>query len=946
MRLFAVGLILGLCGTAAAQPLKFQTVKRNGQTFTLPEGFTLEVAAKAPLTLRPVAIAFDNKGRLYVTESSGSNEPAQQQLAKKPHSILRLEDTNGDGVFDKKTVFADQIMFPQGVMWLDGSLYVGTPPQIWKLTDTNDDGVADQREVWFDGQTLTGCLNDLHGPYPGPDGFIYWTKGAFAKQKHTLANGRTLETRASHIFRMKPDRTQFDVVMTGGMDNPVDVAFTPKGDLIFTTTFFQHPANGQRDGLIHAIYGGIYGKDHDVIHDPVHPWTSPNTLPVLAHLGPAAPCGLHRYTSDQFGPDYQDNLFCTQFNLRTVSRHKLVPSGSTYTTITFPFLTSDSIDFHPTDVIEDRDGSLLVVDTGGWYKLCCPTSALVKDDVHGAIYRLRKVGAHQQVKPVAQPTLPELYTMALNRDRNGSTAVQAGLSSADAYTRRLAAHAAGRLGQAELVEAVLAALNRSDNDLPLHHALTYALIELNDAEALLKKLPTALPDQKRAIFHALVALKKPIPSADVIASLNSGYPPLGESALWLLNQQSEHAAALVEQTRQQLASKNNLNPAALGRPLALVVKYPVVQRYLGELLLDPERRSLALVVMQQAKINQIPDAWAGPLAACISLDNPAESEQVLAILQPRLSKPLPRELQERLATLATGPNTPFEVTLKFLGVLNKTSVTLSDATFEKLLHILLHSDNNEKISQARAGLLRARLNEKQLLIVLDSLGRLAPLEASQMIDLFILNTSSDGVGRGLFKLLQQPKLRGLARADQLDALGKKHRGLQAELAELQAAIQEDRRADREKLEKLLGEMKEGDVRRGQVVFYSAKAACSSCHKIGYVGGLVGPDLSRIGSIRSDRDLLEAIVLPSASFVRSYEPTQVTTLDGRVFNGILQVDSPTEVVLATTATEQVRLERKNIESVKPGTVSVMPSGLDQPLSRQDLADLIAFLRSRK
>src|SRR5262245_62459241 len=79
--------------------------------------------------------------------------------------------------------------------------------------------------------------------------------------------------------------------------------------------------------------------------------------------------------------------------MRKVSRHVLVPKGSTYESKDSDFVVSDNIDFHPTDVIEDADGSLLVVDTGGWYKLCCPTSQLVKPDVLGAIYRVRRKGA-------------------------------------------------------------------------------------------------------------------------------------------------------------------------------------------------------------------------------------------------------------------------------------------------------------------------------------------------------------------------------------------------------------------------------------------------------------------------------------------------------------------------------------------------------------------------
>ena len=66
-------------------------------------------------------------------------------------------------------------------MWRGGSLYVAAPPSIWKFTDTTGRGVADERVEWFDGKTLTHCANDLHGPYLGPDGWIYWCKGAFAQ---------------------------------------------------------------------------------------------------------------------------------------------------------------------------------------------------------------------------------------------------------------------------------------------------------------------------------------------------------------------------------------------------------------------------------------------------------------------------------------------------------------------------------------------------------------------------------------------------------------------------------------------------------------------------------------------------------------------------------------------------------------------------------------------
>ena len=105
-------------------------------------------------------------------------------------------------------------------------------------------------------------------------------------------------------------------------------------------------------------------------------------------------------------------------------------------------------------------------------------------------------------------------------------------------------------------------------------------------------------------------------------------------------------------------------------------------------------------------------------------------------------------------------------------------------------------------------------------------------------------------------------------------------------------------------------------------------------------------MTRIGQIRSERDLLEAIIYPDVSFVRSYEPMLVVTKSGGMHSGVLRSDLPDEVVLATNATEEARIARPEIAEMRPGTVSVMPSGLDEQLTQQELADLLAFLKATK
>jgi putative heme-binding domain-containing protein len=149
-----------------------------------------------------------------------------------------------------------------------------------------------------------------------------------------------------------------------------------------------------------------------------------------------------------------------------------------------------------------------------------------------------------------------------------------------------------------------------------------------------------------------------------------------------------------------------------------------------------------------------------------------------------------------------------------------------------------------------------------------------------------------------------------------------------------------------KLDALLAQLTSGDAARGFQVFRSSKAACSACHRIGYVGGQVGPDLTRIGATRSRRALLEAIVFPSARLEQSYTPLRVLTTDGRVFNGMVARDSGGSMDLIISATERITLAHADIEQRLPSAVSIMPAGLEQQLSMAELADLLTLLESAR
>jgi putative membrane-bound dehydrogenase-like protein len=1043
----AIGTILS--GTLA-MVIDAAEVRVDGRAFRIPDGFTIERAVGAPLVDRPITAAFDDRGRLYVADSSGSNENVQKQLAERPHRVLRLEDTDRDGKFDKTVIFADKMMFPEGTMWFDGSLYVAAPPSIWKLTDTDGDGVADRREEWFKGRTLTGCANDLHGPYPGPDGWIYWCKGAFARQTYDRPGKPPFSTRASHIFRCRPDGTGLEPVMTGGMDNPVDVVFTPGGERIFTTTFFVHPGGGLRDGLIHAVYGGIYGKVHEPIFEPAHKWTGPEVMPVLLHMGPAAPCGLTRYESDAFGSAYRDNVFACYFNLHKVGRHVLTPDGPTFRTKDEDFVTSPDLDFHPTDILEDADGSLLVVDTGGWYKLCCPNSQLHKPDVLGAIYRVRRNAAPKPADPrgldLAWPSLtpdelakriddprpavrsrairtlatrgePALAPLAARLGDRGGPRGEAGridcvwtacridhpaaralvrqaMADPSPLVRQVAAHAAGlwrdreatpklidllrdgpapvarasaealgRIGDPTAVPALLEAAGRAPDRI-MEHANTYALIEIDDPRSTRSGLTSSDARTRRAAMVALDQMDGGGLDAKLVAGLlTSDDATLKETASWIVGRHPEWAEALagVMGARLARADLSAADRAELARQLGRFAESAPIRRLLADRLRDPastrDERLSCLAAMSRSglKPNRVPREWVEAMAIVLGGEDGGRSRAdaglIAAVVSAARSLPIAaggdtaRTLADRLLRVGADAVNPTGLRLDALAAVPGGLARPDPRLFDFLIEQIDPDRPVTARTTAADILARAKLAPGQLDRLAAATATAGPVEADRLLAAFAQSTD-EALGLKLVDVLSRsPALMSL-RIDALKAHLAKYPPSVRSRAEdrLYSRLNAGAAQQQARLEQMMGTLATGDIRRGQLVFHSEKAACYSCHAIGYRGGNVGPDLTRIGTVRADRDLLEAILFPSASLVRSFEPIAVATRDGKVYNGLIRGENADELLLATGANQEARIPRGEIEEMRPSTVSVMPAGLDQQLTPQELADLVAFLKA--
>jgi putative membrane-bound dehydrogenase-like protein len=586
LRYGALAILVVLIGVAttfwseASQPLV------NGlEAMRVPKGFKVEMVAGANLTQYPMLGTIDDRGRLFICQSSGNTLTDQQMTEHPDYQVRMLEDTNGDGIYDKATTFADRLTLPAGAVWYRGALYVASPPDLIRFEDIDGDGVADKREAVVGGWHLASNAASLHGPYFGPDGWLYLTDGRHGYDIKT-GDGREFHGGSSRIWRVRPDGTGLEWVAGGGFDNPVGLAFLPTGETIGTMTYFQDPANGQRDALMHWVWGGVYPKWYSVVSEFKR---TGDLMPVMTRFARIAPAGLIRYRGTSFGPAYKDNLFSAQFNPHRIQRHIVFRAGATFRTQDEDFLTSTDPDFHPTTVIEDADGSMLVVDTGGWFIRGCPISRVAKPEIKGGIYRVRRIGAPvmrdprgaalqlaskapagltrylQDPRPAVRDKVQELlveagelavtpletararFTSADARCaavwalfRIGSAAaeqgVRAALNDADFHVRIAAARAAGMARDAQAVDNLLA-LVKHDRYPAVRRQAATALGMIGDARAVDGLLAAAVGADDRFLEHsvtyALIELKTPGPELE---ALNSPNPRIRKAALISLDQ--------------------------------------------------------------------------------------------------------------------------------------------------------------------------------------------------------------------------------------------------------------------------------------------------------------------------------------------------------------------------------------------------------------------------
>ena len=957
----------------------------------VPEGFEIQLVAAEPDIGKPLNIAFDHRGRLWVSETYDYPFP-QMDASQALDGIMILEDTDGDGRADVFKRFAGNMTHPIGLLPTHDGVISFSIPKIYKLTDTDGDDVADKKEELYgtvDRRDTHGLVNSFRW---GFDGWIYLTHGFSNTSEITGGDGSSIVMNSGNTFRIRADGSRVEQ-FTWGQVNPFGLSFDRFGNL-YSADCHTKPVYQ----LLRGAYYPSFGKPHDGL----------GFAPLMCKHdhGSTSISGVTYYEADHFPPEYRDTVFMGNSVTSRVNCDRVVRHGSTPEAVKQPdFIRSDDPWFRPVDVRLGPDGALYIADFYnriiGHYEV--PLTHPGRDRRRGRIWRVVYTGPGGTARPqrpradwsvasvaeliedIGHANL-EVRTQAANQlvvriSRAAVEPVREAVASTDNAGRRI--HGLWVLERLGALDGAMlrAAASATDAAVRVHAQRIVAerktwspldrelaLAGVGDADALVQRTAAEALGQHPSPSHVR-------PLLDLSGRVSSEDTHLRHMVRMALRNQFHEPAAWAWLAPGQLGDEGmrrivDVAPGLATPESATFLFYrgriggaglrdehvSHVARYLpaGEIeslvaLLQDDRirsrRRLARLEafvggMQQrgTKLTSAMRQWASEeVGRALSGDRREDVERGMQLVRSmRFTEHL-----GRLAEIATSPTETIRLRRTACEVL-----ILVDASgfLERLGAILGNADEPSALREHVARLI-GNVRRPEAVELLTGQLRTAAQRMARVIA-GALASSPAGAER-LLTEIEAGKASAHLLIDrrihmQLDRAGV------ADLATRMAPLTEGLPEPEERIRQLMRQRKASfanavtDVSRGAVVF---EKTCSVCHQIGDVGKKLGPELAGIGMRGLDR-ILEDTLDPNRTVDQAFRSTLILLEGGVVISGLLQDDQGEVIVLADAAGNLVSYPKDEIVESRTTNVSPMPSNIAEDLPEQDFHDLLAFLLAQR
>ena len=975
----ALQLLLISAVSRAVEPLP---PKDAAASIKVPGGFKATLFAGEPDVAQPMSISFDDQGRMWVVECRSYPKWNPTGKGEGADRILILEDQNGDGEFDKKTVFLDKGVNFSSVECGFGGVFVTAIPNLLFFPDKNRDDVPDgPPEVLIDGFDTKAIHNAANSLVWGPDGWLYGCNGILSNSRLGKPGTPDAERIPMNcgIWRYHPVKKQFEV-FAHGTTNPWGVAFDERGEAFLTNCVIEH--------AFHVVPGArfkrMFGQDFnpytyelmqtcaDHIHWAGGTWEgSRNATGKHGEAGGGhAHSGAMIYLGDQFPDDFRNCLFTLNIHGQRLNRDKLERSGSGYVAKHLPdFAQSGDPWFRGVCVRQGLDGAIYYTDwsdTGECHNYDDAT-------IHRENGRIFKVRYGTDIwKPINFANLSDQELIEHLSDRDGGRAnVARRILHERAAQGKLAAETPSKL-----LDLFVARINYPKDNPGNSLQLLWAL----DAIGMLPKLSSVFPDwaaysddtirgwvirlHLQAGVHPdhlaqINRLAKHDPSPYVRLQIASGLQRLSlADRYWSALELVDHAE-IAEDNNLTLMIWYGIEPLISAndwrsQSLAIATKIPKIRQLIARRLSAADQNQTTTIVRWLEETQNDPNATRDILTGFHAAIEgrrdlkPNPEWNILATRYAISSDASIRELSQQIS-LIQGSDQAFNY---FAGVVGNPQIDV--ATRERALSALVITRR-----PAVADILRKQLNDPALRAsairglagfdrketaeqILALYSKLTPSEKTDAISTLVAREKTAAelllaVERGVIDKLDLSEfdIRQLQRYKdpQVKPLVNRLFGAIPTSAERAGQIAEMKRKI------LAGEENSSDAKRGHILF---QKNCSSCHVLFGEGRQIGPDLT--GAQRTDLDyVLINVMDPSALVGHAYRVTILELKDGRVMNGIVKAEDANTLTVQT-ATDRVVVATQDIESRTPQSISMMPEGLLNRLSIQEVRDLVKYLAS--